>query len=118
MRINCYFLVCGPICVALSHPASAGTCSHPLFADDVLVSVGTSPRSVAAGDLDGDGDLDLAVANSSSANVSVLLNDGSGTFARDVLYPVGQGPTAVAIGKLDADNDLDLAVANYPGDQV
>jgi len=57
---------------------------------------GMTPFSVAIGDWDGDGDLDLdiAVVNRDSANVSVLLNDGDGTFAgkRDT-YAVGAFPT-------------------------
>ena len=44
---------------------------------------------MAIGDLDGDLDLDLAVANYYSNNVSVLLNNGDGTFAARVTYGVG-----------------------------
>ena len=73
----------------------------------------TGPASVAIGDLDGDLDLDLAVANQGvSDDVSVLLNNGDGTFAADVTYGVGDEPLSVAIGDLDGDLDLDLAVAN------
>ena len=44
-------------------------------------AVGRYPGSAAAADLDGDGDLDLAVANARDDDVSVLRNEGDGTFA-------------------------------------
>ena len=37
--------------------------------------------AAAWADFDADGDFDLAVANEYSGNVSILLNDGDGTFA-------------------------------------
>jgi hypothetical protein len=74
--------------------------------------VGSRTNSVAAGDFDGDGDLDLAVANDASNTVSILTNDGSGTFAQTSIPAVGSGPWSVAAGDLDGDGDLDLAVAN------
>ena len=44
------------------------------FQDQVTFTTGTSPRSVAIGDLDGDGKADdLAVANSIGTSVSVLI---------------------------------------------
>ncbi len=42
--------------------------------------VGDYPISVAIGDLDGINGLDLAVANANGDDVSVLLNQGDGTF--------------------------------------
>ena len=49
-----------------------------------------APSSVAAADLNGDGKPDLAVANYSGNTVSVLLNNGNGTFAAKVDYLDGQ----------------------------
>src|SRR6185436_14471253 len=43
-------------------------------------AAGTTPRSVAIGDLNGDGKLDLAAANDSSNIVSILLGTGTGAF--------------------------------------
>src|SRR5262245_40466440 len=87
-------------------------CEGPILAGPILAA-GRSPDSVAIGDLDGDGDEDLAVANYYGDDVSVLLNEGRGTFATQVTYPVGDGPTAVSIADLDGDGDRDLAVANW-----
>ena len=53
---------------------------------------GATPASVCAADLDGDGDSDLAVANYGSNNVSILKNNGDGTFAAAVNYGVGSEP--------------------------
>jgi hypothetical protein len=71
--------------------------------------------SLAIADLDADGDADLAVVNGSDDNVSILLNQGDGTFAPDVIYGAGDQPRSVAIGDLDGDWDADLAVANAYG---
>src|SRR4051812_16920462 len=58
-------------------------------------SVGMFPSSVTSADLDGDGDQDLAIANFTSSTVSILINQGNGTFAADVQYSVGLSPYGV-----------------------
>jgi len=50
------------------------TSNSPDFGPHVTYGVGTNPRDVAVGDLDGDGDLDLAMANWPDHTVSVLMN--------------------------------------------
>jgi len=45
--------------------------------------------------------------------VSMLLNNGNGTFATAVNYPTGFAPYSVFSADLDNDGDLDLATANY-----
>jgi hypothetical protein len=70
------------------------------------------PQSVAAADLDGDGRLDLVVANRVSNTVSVLVNQGEGTFAAKVDYPTGDAPNSVVVVDLNGDGKPDLAVAN------
>ena len=62
--------------------------------------------------LNGDGKPDLAVANTDSNTVSVLLNNGTGTFAAKVDYPTGSYPDSVAVADLNGDGKPDLAVAN------
>ena len=67
----------------------------------------------------GDGALDeVPTPRSDSDDVSVLLNNGDGTFADDVLFGAGDQPRSVAVGDLDGDSDLDLAVANALSDDV
>ena len=62
--------------------------------------VGIAPTFFAVGDF-GDTDLDLAVANRVSNNVSILLNDGKGTFGMATNYGVGIAPTFFAVGDFD-----------------
>jgi hypothetical protein len=91
------------------------------FAALLSFDVGDGPFSVALGDLDGDGDNDLAVANVDIGRVpglSVLLNNGDGTFAAQLTFGVGEGPESVAIGDLNGDGNNDLVVANHISDSV
>ncbi len=76
--------------------------------------VGTLPLEVAAADLDDDGDQDLAVANLETDNVTILRNNGSGSFNEHPSSPepAGNAPGSVAASDLDADGDQDLAVAD------
>jgi len=79
------------------------------------------PTNVISADLDGDGDNDLAVANQGkygAGSVSILYNNGDGTFAAPVNYsiPMG-GPSFNHICSADFDGDslIDLAISgeNY-----
>jgi len=81
-------------------------------------SGGIDAWSVALGDFNGDGKLDIAVANyyadstGTSSNVSVLLNNGDGTFAAPVSAAIaGIYLPAVAVGDFNGDGKLDLAVS-------
>ena len=71
-----------------------------------------------AADLDDDGDIDLAEANTNDDNVSVLTNNGDGTFVTAVNYGAGGGPSSVFAADFDGDGDNDLAVANQIDDNI
>jgi len=57
---------------------------------------------------------DLAVTNLNSGKVSILLNNGSGSFSQAAGSPfaVGSRPSSVAVFDFDQDGNDDLAVAN------
>ena len=95
-----------------------GVLATQLFEKIPRYLAGPETRSIVVGDLDGNGSPDLATANYGSDDVSVLLNNGDGTFAPDVEYAAGDGPVSVALGDLDGDGSPDLATANWEGDDV
>jgi hypothetical protein len=53
------------------------------------------------------------VANYNSNNVSILFNNGDGTFTSIGSYTAGDGTASHIAVDLDNDNFIDLAVANY-----
>ncbi|MBI4606570.1 MAG: VCBS repeat-containing protein, partial [Planctomycetes bacterium] len=91
------------------------------FLDAVRYLVGINPRSLIAADIDGDGSLDLATANfgcpgcnpPQRGDISVLLNQGDGTFMDAVSHAAGSSPWSVIAADLNGDGRPDLATANY-----
>lgn len=76
---------------------------------------GSFPFAVAVGDFDANGTLDLAVADRASTGaVTVLLNNGDGTFSASGTssYDVGLYPRSLAVGDFNNDGSPDLAAAN------
>ena len=69
------------------------------------------PQSIASGDIDLDGDIDLAVGGRGSGfDVSILINDGTGTFSRtdyDARFV-----TQVELIDFNGDGNLDLFNSN------
>ena len=58
------------------------------------------------------------MANGGDDNVSILLNNGDGTFAAAVYYGAGNYTYSVFAADFDNDNDQDLAVANDGVDNI
>src|SRR5262249_32313634 len=86
----------------------------PGFLPPVSYGVGQYVLAVVAADLNGGG-TDLVTANNDSNTVSVLLNNGNGTFAAASHYAAGPAPFGVAASHFRDPNVLDLAVANNTG---
>lgn len=89
----------------------AATINYPMNA-------GSLPLGLFPADVDGDGDPDLAVASEgNNGNVSIMSNDGNGSFTAPVDYAAG-GAECVIAADLDGDGDLDLAVTNGAGHNI
>jgi hypothetical protein len=80
--------------------------------------VGSSPSSIASGDLDGNGTTDLLVTNAGDDDLSVLLGDGTGGFTNEGSVPVGDSPSGLDVGDFDGDGHLDVAVSNAGSNTV
>ena len=101
------------VVIALFILTGSAFAQDSLFAPAVNYGLDIRPNSVFASDLDGDGDKDLAVANYGSDSVSILLNNGDGTYQTAVNYGSGILSLSVFAADLDGDGDNDLAVANW-----
>ena len=82
-------------------------------------AAGPSVFGIAAGDVDGDGLPDLIVGNNGVGDnsISVLTNNGNGTFAAPTSIPVGTGNLveSVVVGDFYGNGAVDIASANSFG---
>jgi hypothetical protein len=72
---------------------------------------GIEPVGICSEDFDGDGFNDLAVANEESQDVTILFNNGDGTFAEAIFVSVPGIPTGICCADPDDDGDIDLIVS-------
>lgn len=86
------------------------------FAPSATYLVGSGanslPFAVAAADLNGDGSADLVTANNNNNSLTVLTNQGAGSFSISATLTVGALPTSVAVADLDGDGRPDLISAD------
>jgi tetratricopeptide (TPR) repeat protein len=71
---------------------------------------GVKPVAVVSADFNGDGYPDLAVANKTDNTVSILLNNGSGSFTNGEVIQAPSSPVALVAGDFNGDGKQDLAV--------
>ena len=94
------------------------------FQSKVDYGTAADPRAVYSADLDADGDMDLAVATNynyysyNASYISILLNNGNGTFQTKTDYMAGKYPESIYGSDLDADGDMDLITANSSSNSV
>jgi VCBS repeat-containing protein len=100
--------------IVASYQVLDSSAASASFATKVDYATGDSPLSVASADVDNDGKFDLIVANFWSDTVSVLKNNGDGTFADKVDYTTGfySCPVSVTSADVNDDGNIDLIVAN------
>jgi hypothetical protein len=88
------------------------------FSSPSSYSVGNSPLSIWAADLDADGDLDIVTGNSEDDNLSFLSNHGNGTFSYNSVFPVSDHPSAHFSADLDGNGSMDLIATNRDSDNL
>jgi hypothetical protein len=97
---------------------ATGAGADDLFGSVDTYPVGVEPVDVAIGDLDRDGGIDLVVANRVSGTLSILLNDGDGSFQPASAVQVGSQPVAVAVAALNSDPFPDIISSNSGSNSV
>jgi hypothetical protein len=91
---------------------SGGSISWGRFSAVLTNTVGISPYSVTAADVNGDGRPDLICANFGGSSLSVLTNNGNGGFVAILPLTVGNAPYSVAAADVNGDGKVDLISAN------
>jgi Flp pilus assembly secretin CpaC len=78
------------------------------------IAVGKLPIAIASSDLDGNGTADLAIVNRTDSSVTILLNNGDGTFVAGPNSPLAtpSNPTGIAIADFNQDGHADFAVTS------
>ena len=96
--------------------------STGVFSSRTDVGLGNTPTAVALADFNADGRPDIAVtidvANQANDLVTILLNNGDGTFGTRSDFTVGTTPSGVVAGDFNSDGRQDLAIANHDSDSV
>jgi hypothetical protein len=74
---------------------------------------GNSTQSIAVGDFNNDGRPDLATADAFfSPAVSVVINNGDGSFGAAATYSVEERPQSIIAADLDGNGSIDIATSN------
>ena len=72
------------------------------------------PYSVAVADLTGDGEPDIVTTNYGGNSVSVLLNNGNGTFGQQQTFATDLSPVQTVVADVNGDGRPDLVtVSNH-----
>jgi hypothetical protein len=81
-------------------------------ADPISYTLGKRAHAVTAADLTGDSVDDLIVGYSDSTYISVLINNGSGSFSAPVNYTAESRPQSMFVGDFNEDGYNDIVAAN------
>jgi len=92
--------------------------SSSQFNYDATLIPGDTPYGAYGGDIDNDDDLDICTTNENTSDVSVFLNDGTGTFGSASSEAVGWHCSPCDAADFNFDGHVDLAVSNIFHDDV
>ncbi len=99
--------------LSATSPAQSVVSINPPVKNDIQpFEIEGGPQAIALGDLNGDFRPEIVVANRYNESVTVLLNNGNGSFSFMSSYWVGSFPAALVLSDFNEDGKLDLAVAN------
>lgn len=90
------------------------------FQSAVQYAVRYGAYDLALADINGDGALDILTANQNDASVSLLLNNGDGTFPSgdtdaSLRFATASNPSYLAVGDYNRDGHADVAIAHSGG---
>ncbi|XXY49155.1 FG-GAP-like repeat-containing protein [Sorangium sp. So ce269] len=94
--------------VSVIFGAGAGSFGAPVLIP--ILPTGGVQSSIACRDLNGDGFSDIVVTSPASARLSILINQGDGSFAAPVAYANSAGgqTAGISFGDADGDGTLDI----------
>lgn len=88
------------------------------FTTPLSVTVGSTPREVVVGDIDGDGHKDLVVANFGSSTASFLKGIGNGCFEIVQNFPGATNSHGLTVSDFNNDGTLDAAVTSQNSNTI
>lgn len=91
------------------------------FSPAISLNLASQPNRVTFDDFNDDGQADIAVTtglSNGNNGVSVLLNNGNGTFSSQTDYAVGNFPVGVTSGDISGSGKVDIVTTNYESHDV
>ena len=73
---------------------------------------------VTLADVTNDGRLDILTVNKGANTISILLDNGDGTFQPQIVIPAGTRPSDVTVADVNGDGIPDLIFSNYAADTI
>ncbi len=90
-----------------------------LFDPEIAFNADVGVRGLTVIDINGDGWDDIATANRSANNITILVNDGTGSFNAPIHIETGaDGETSIAAADLNNDGFIDLIVGGLNSNTI
>ena len=106
--------VVGNVAVMLGVGDGSFNSVNPIDVGDL----GDGLSAIAVGDMDGDTDLDIVVANPTKMVITVLLNNGLGSFPVPADFGTTHPPVDLVLGFVDGDANLDVITVSAANNKL